>query len=284
MSRSAVLEGVPVRIAAPGRRRVAPELTRDRKVTPLVRIDGGGQERPLIANTWGTLAGVTCPELSPEFCRSCYSASVERRYSSVARLAARNTEAVAALAGNLEALTEYLAEAVRRSSAEFERYRWEGLVADGGDLFRIHWDGDVSSANEARAWRRVALMFPDVALWVYTRSTRWVGLMLGVSNLAVYVSADAENVDRVRRVVRKYPTLRVAACAATHAEAAALHRSLELGRKVRKCPENARTLPLVVPMRGRGELAPGEYGRGACAACRLCVDGVVDVTFSTLHR
>jgi hypothetical protein len=250
----------------------------DRKVSPLVRVRST-QSAAVIGNSVGTTAGVTCPGRT-SFCSSCYAENLQRARPAVADVVERNTAAL--LAGDP---VELHAAAVAEFCAEFDRYLARGLVRERDRIYRHKWDGDVATVEEARAIRSVARRFPTVRFWIYTRSLRWVGSMLGPENLTVYLSADAENVGQVRRLVERYgERVRVAACASTQAEAAEIHAATGSARPLRACPENVGRLPLVVPVERGGELVPGSWGRGACAACRICVVGSADVAFATRKR
>lgn len=250
----------------------------DRKVSPLVRVQSS-KSAAVIGNSVGTTAGDTCPGRT-SFCTSCYAENLQRARPSVANVVDRNTAAL--LAGDP---VELHTAAVAEFCAEFDRYQARGLVRERDRIYRHKWDGDVASVEEARALRAVARRFPSVQFWIYTRSLRWVGSLLGASNLTVYLSTDADNVAQVRRLVERYgERVRVAACARTHAEAAEIHAATGSARPLRVCPENVGRLPLVVPVERGAELEPGTWGRGACAACRICVVGTADVSFATLKR
>lgn len=258
----------------------------DRKTAPLCEVDAD-RARPVIRNTSGTLAGVTCSGESPLFCRSCYGKKAEAYLPSVRQLLARNTDVLRS------ASTSERVEVYRRAVLDFldEARRWVsiGAIAPRDLIYRHRWDGDVLDASDAWAIRKTAAEFPEVAFWLYTRTLTAVPLLLGVPNLAVYVSTDTENADRVRALVERFgPLVNVAACASTQAEARAVWDTVTAGaerRRLLACPENIGRLPLVGALDDpRRAPSAGEFGRGACASCRICIDRTADVGFSTLHK
>lgn len=270
---------------------VTVRLSTDRKVAPTVRRVGTLDRpdyRPALHNAYGLPAGLSCPELT-EFCIECYAQSAER-YPSTAALLAGNLDAhrqagrsVARHAALLDAaLDQYEHEAARLIEA--------GRMRPADRVFRIHWDGDFYSAPYTRAWARVIRQRPHIQFWAYTRSTRYVEHLDGLPNLALYLSTDRYNVEKMRETLRAHPWAHVAYCAGSTDEVPALQRGLARWNRHRRppvhCPENSGRLPLVVASdrRRTSTIEVGADGIGACAACRLCVDGLRDVAFTTSGR
>jgi len=140
--------------------------------------------------------------------------------------------------------------------------------------FRIHWDGDFFSRTYASAWATVIRAFPDVTFWVYTRSftdkLNVVDLLVGIPNLAVYLSVDTANEEWASVIVAEYPEIKIAALSDTMANAGLVINEIRGGsRPGAKCPELIGAIPLIS--------AKG----GACFACQLCPKGKADIRFST---
>lgn len=243
------------------------ELSTDRKTTPVARWESGKREwRPVVKNTIATLAGVTC-DWATKFCLAiCYAFSVENFYPRAKLLAGRNTERMKS--GNL---VEKYQGAIDDYRKQFNLALKRDLPFEPKNIFRHHYDGDISSAEEARAIRAAAVKNPDIGQWIYTRRFDLAHTMLGVPNLKVYLSVDMDNWEKVpRNWVRDGGLL--AFTGMTWDDTEKLSRRL-LWRNSPRCPELTKKLPLVVD-RGNG------YGEGACAACMMCVNGVNHVQFA----
>lgn len=246
------------------------ELSSDRKVTPVARWEANQHRwKPLVNNTIGTLAGVTC-KMATEFCLAiCYAMRVEEFYPRAKALVARNTERVRS--GNL---VEKYQGAIDEYRKQMTLVKNRPLSFEPKNLFRHKYDGDIDSFNEARAIRAVAVKNPDIAQWIYTRRFDLAPSLLGVPNLKVYLSVDPDNWREVpKNWVRDGGML--AFTTGTWEETEKLSRLL-LWRNSPRCPELTKKLPLVVD-RGNG------YGEGACANCMMCVNGVNHVQFAVKH-
>ena len=229
--------------------------TADRKTCTTATTKG---DRPAIANAFGLTAGVTCPGITGICGKVCYATAIER-YPSVKGVVGRN--ATALMDATPLDMRQMLADMVGEYVAEHRR------KAPGTPMmFRIHWDGDFFSVDYAEAWRDVALIFPAVSFWAYTRNPDVIGVLIDVPNIGLYFSADRDNWDIAVRLRREYPSLRLAVMDATFADARALYAG-EFGRPLGACPEQAGRVPLI------------DADGGACAKCRLCVHGKVDVAF-----
>lgn len=257
---------------------VALRRSNDRKVTTKIRRQKS-KDNVLVGNTFGLPAGKSCPGRTT-FCDSCYADALEKFYPSASNLLERNWEALQACGDDVVAmywllsrmLTEFLAEHVKRHGPRLQ------------PIFRIHWDGDLFSDAYTAAWAMVVAEFDHVLFWIYTRSYWWAGHFADLPNIAVYVSVDEYNIEDARTALASWPWLHAAYCADTFADAQVL--ADKLGRRAAPCPENTGRLPLVVAMSGRRtEAVPvGADAQGACAACRLCVDGKRDVMFAVKKR
>lgn len=252
------------------------EVSADRKTSPRVRVRAGKSDA--YPNAFGLPAGPpsaggSCADTT-EFCRSCYAARTERQWSTVARKMARNLSALRACGDSHVALVNAL-------DSMLAGWYVDAVAAGVARTFRIHWDGDFFSEAYAAAWRAIVGAYPDVEFWCYTRAVWAVPILVGAPNLKVYASVDQYNAASWAPVLADYPTVLVAACADTFDHAQDLVISLGR-RRAPACPEGRR-LPLVVGPSGRGSdvPGPGDIGRGACDACRVCIDGRSDIRFAT---
>lgn len=254
----------------------------DRKVDPVVRRQGS-KDAPVLGNTYGLPAGLSCPGRTA-FCDGCYAERTERVFTSSGRLVAANWAAHQAAEASddpVSAHVSILSGVVGDFAARAVKH---GHRARDAAIFRIHWDGDFFSAAYAEAWAQVCAAFPQIRFWAYTRSFDFVDLLADVPNLTLYLSVDAYNCEQAGLLLDIYPSLRAAFCADTQADASVL--ADKVGRSAAPCPENVGRIPLVMSMSGRRTevLQKGADGQGACAACRLCVDGVRDVSFAVKGR
>jgi len=242
------------------------KLSRDRKVAPL-GIYQPSRRRWLatIHNSFGLPSGTSCPGAT-EFCRSCYASRSEQ--SAGVRAAVEYNLRVLQAAGTVDAMTGLLDEMIGR----FDRAATRAALPPELRLFRIHWDGDFFSVDYARAWATVIDRHRDIQFWAYTRSFRppvdVVAEFVGLPNLALYLSVDAENAPDAEAVRARHPGVRLALCAVDYSTA----RALVPGHDAVACPENNRRLSLM------------DDGVGACVTCRLCPDDRRDVMFATSHR
>lgn len=242
------------------------KLSHDRKVSPR-GIPQASRNRwiPTVPNSFGLPAGDSCPGKT-EFCTSCYAERSENS-AGVAEFVKHNLTLLRR-AGTSTRMAVLLGEMVGRYWQEAERLH----LNPADRMFRIHWDGDFWSLDYAAAWRATIVTFPEIQFWAYTRSfvqpVDVVPVLAGVPNLALYLSADGENIEAAREQVARHPGVLLALCGVDYATT----RKMAPERRPIICPENA----------GRMELMSN--GRGACVECRLCPDGRRDVMFSTSHR
>jgi hypothetical protein len=227
--------------------------SKDRKVTNAVSPNG---KTPVIANAFGLPAGraFSCPGAT-DFCESiCYAGKLEKVYTGVRNVLTRNFDALSGL--SVEGMRILLAEMI-------DEFRADCVKRNAEMLFRIHWDGDFFSGAYVAAWQQVIAANPDIRFWVYTRvSTAAMYLhRKGNANLALYFSADRDNID-VARYLESIGIL-IAYVDNTFAQGKAEFPSAT------RCPENNRAIELI-----------SEKG-SACVRCGLCVNGRKSVLFST---
>jgi Gene product 88 len=149
---------------------------------------GGARTRQLLTNGNSKLGrGVhafslprlaSCPGAS-EWCREhCYMANLERIYKAMHEAYHANFRLDADHAHELEARIR--SELVRRKIS----------------TVRLHVDGDFHRAGYVRMWTRIALAFPDVRFFTYTRSwtvkrlRKALDVLRAVPNVTVFASVD----------------------------------------------------------------------------------------------
>lgn len=246
-------------------------LTLDRKVSP----DGWYQSRrarwvPTVPNSFGLPAGLSCPGKT-EFCNDCYAVNSEN--SKGVKEAMQKNWDLLQEAGTIEGMTELLIDVVARYSKTADT---KGIPSDQR-MFRIHWDGDFFSKDYAQAWANTVRAFPEINFWVYTRSfvepVDVLPQIVGIPNLAVFLSTDKYNVDAAHEMLERYPgQLQLAACSDNNIES----RELVRGRRAVECPENIGKLALMEKRKdGSGR------GAGACVTCDLCPGHKADILFAT---
>jgi hypothetical protein len=234
-----------------------PSLKRshDRKVTTLATPNG---KRSAIANTFGLPSGkqYSCPYATSICERICYAGKLEKMYSSVREVLLHNWNLLKD--ADLETMSNLLDDMVAA-------FRLDCKSKDVEMLFRIHWDGDFFSDTYTKAWRAVIMLNPDIKFWVYTRNPHAASTLRDLPNLSLYYSADSENKHLTPEGVK------VAYLANTFADAKSAMLDAT-GKPGASCPEQLKRIPLI-----------SEKG-GACAVCRLCVDGKSDIRFSISKR
>ena len=227
----------------------------DRKVTNLATPNG---KRSAIANTFGLPSGknYSCPGATSVCEKICYAGKLEKMYPSVREVLLHNWNMLKD--ADLETMANLLDDMVAS-------FRLECKAKDVEMLFRIHWDGDFFSDTYAKAWRAVIMLNPDIKFWVYTRVPSAVEILRDLPNLSLYFSTDSEN----KHITPKGVKLAYLADTFADAKSAMLEAT---GKPGASCPEQLKRIPLI-----------SEKG-GACAVCRLCVDGKSDIRFSISKR
>jgi hypothetical protein len=265
-------------------------LHKDRKTSPAVWVGAMGAKRAAVAATIpnafplpaGPLdVGGTCPGVTSA-CVDCYAANLESIFPQFANLATANLATLQHLYGHggqaavvraLVALVDHSASVQRASGVRRASFRW-------------HSDGDLFASWYAAAVRKVCAQTPGVDHWLYTRSLGLVRyLMPRPRNLAVYVSADFDNVRDAAKVAARY-RLPVALLASDNTEAVALWAKVHAVGAVPPavlCPASGSGkygrdgLPFPAHVTGsdgkRSSLRANGPAVGACIACGVCLPG-----------
>lgn len=248
--------------------------SKDRKVTNAVSPNG---KTATIANAFGLPAGkgYSCPGAT-SFCeRICYAGKLEKIYKGVKNILVSNYETLlyADYLDGTHGMYNLIYPMISDFVKDCDNKIMKGNVKVTYD-FRIHWDGDFFSRDYAKAWAAIALSFPNVNFWVYTRSFTEdmfvVDILSGIENMTVYLSADPVNIDLANKVASDYPGVFIATVADTFAEAR--DTIIDTSRKAYNCPENGKRIPLI-----------SEKG-SACIQCGVCVKGRGDVLFSVKKK
>jgi hypothetical protein len=262
----------------------------DAKTAPAVLMGSDSrrrsQARATVPNAFPLPAGPldvggSCPGVTAA-CRNCYAAGLESWAPGFRRAAAANLDALQhlygcagsrAVARALVALVEHSAAVQRAAGVRRPSFRW-------------HSDGDLFASWYAVAVRKACAQTPDVDHWLYTRSLALVRyLMPRPGNLAVYVSADSENVRDAARVAGRYG-LPVAMLADDQTDAVVLWARAHAVAPVPPavlCPASGTGkygrdgLPFPAHVTGpdgkRSTLRSGGPAVGACIACGVCLPG-----------
>jgi hypothetical protein len=207
-------------------------------------------------NSVGFLAGYTCPGATLRCMSKCYTQVFPSHSSNSEGLKAQNTWILLRLLteGDVEGLTNQFKTILDHSYDQFHRYLGRKMtdpkilanqkrMARQGPIWRWQWSGDVVDENHAIAIRNASASYPEVSLYLYTRSFHALGgFYPKPDNLTIWLSSDADNADLVEQIHRQYPWTRIAAMKETPLV------------EDRICPENTGKLPL----------------EGACAACGIC--------------
>lgn len=139
-----------------------------------------------------------CPG-STSICRSsCYVHGLEKHAAATYALYQHNAETLA----------EILSTHATRIVAARALATWITENAPHG--FRWHVSGDVESTLHALWIAMVCAYSPDVRHWIYTRSFAHLDcLRLAGPNLAINLSADADNYEQALAIVDEDPSLRI---------------------------------------------------------------------------
>lgn len=226
-------------------------LKRSKDIKVAASLTPGGAVR--IANSFGLLSGkeYSCPGATSICERVCYAGRLERMRPSVRRVMTDNWVAVST-AGQTS-LESMLQSMINEFIEECNHW-------NAPKLFRIHWDGDFFSDLYINAWRKIILDNPTVRFWTYTRVPSAARALQGLENLALYFSADDENLREAMAL--KEEGVAIAMLRDTFKEAK------EAFPRAAMCPEQRGQLPLA----------------GACVSCGICIRGEADMTFSITKR
>jgi len=151
---------------------------------------------------------------------------------------------------------------------EFARFEAEEAVSPTPWYnYRLHWSGDLFSANYARAWAKAAAKHPKTTFWIYTRSFTkprdYVKYLLAVPNMRVYLSVDVINRDSAIAAIDALPA----------AQADRIKLSY-MAHENNMSPDNRTEASVPCPV-DDGHMAI----EGACAKCRKCIVGQSDIWF-----
>lgn len=200
----------------------------------------------------------------------CYAGRDEMRFPSVSNLVRHNFDLIMACGRSVEKMVELLRPMIGAFRKQYER---RGLPLE----FRWHEDGDFVNLTYAKAVAQVCRENPDIQFWAYTRSfygkVDAVPTLVGVDNLALYVSVDDSNARYVNPDRLAFWEANGVKVARVTADPEPQETMVNLiGRKAPICPEINNKIPLV-----------SESGVGACIVCGMCVTGKAPVIFP-IHR
>lgn len=232
----------------------------DRKVTNMPTPNG---KRSAIMNTFGLPSGkaYSCPNATSICEKICYAGKLERVYTSVKEVLLYNWNLIKD--ADFDTMVSLLDDMVTA-------FELECKAKDAEQIFRIHWDGDFFSDTYAYAWKEVINRHKDTQFWVYTRVESAARILTGIDNLSLYFSTDDEN-KYIGEDLRAEGVAKLAYLSDTFEEGK--EKLLAITNKPgASCPEQLKKIPLI-----------SEKG-GACAVCRLCVDGKSDIRFSISKR
>ena len=203
-----------------------------------------------IANSIGLPSGkaYSCPGATSICEKICYAGRLERMRPSVKSVMLHNWELLKD--ADLNTMEDLLSDMIGDFERECEKWK-------APKSFRIHWDGDFFNDTYTQAWVNIIKRYPDTRFWAYTRVAAAAKLLKGLDNLAIYFSADTENINTARE-----SGLPLAMLSDTFAEAKSYLPRAAM------CPEQRKQIPMA----------------GACIACGICVKGKVDMTFSITKR
>ena len=145
-----------------------------------------------VADVYAHATPRACPGSTPTCRASCY----------VKGLAQHAPEIYSRYQSNADALATILKPGNDRAFflSALKLAQWIEENAAGG--FRWHVSGDVLHAHHALWIAEVCALAPGVEFWIYTRTLEAVPVLIRAHNLAVNVSADADNFIAAREVAQ----------------------------------------------------------------------------------
>lgn len=144
-------------------------------------------------NAFSLVQVADCPYRTPTCEASCYVHGLEKHAPETHALYVHNSAMIRKILADY-----YLTELWHRETLG----PWISENCQGG--FRWHVSGDVFSKQYAAWIGLVCMDSPDVDHWIYTRSFPFIGPLLGIDNLTVNLSCDADNYWWARRVTDEY--------------------------------------------------------------------------------
>lgn len=255
------LTAVPVKFA--GDRKVTNHATQKGELGTAATVND--------KNSFG-LSASRCTNRTP-FCDSCYAASTERQWNTVFEALEHNWRAIEPHLDDKIALYKLLEVGVKESIAQKVK---RNVPVDKWQ-FRWFWDGDIPSQAFAEAMDMIAIAYPDVKFWVYTRCFQYVPT-LTAENMAVYMSTDMWNWEWAVQVRSENPHVMFAFNGKDWEETQAVAELCGEPRGL-KCPEQVGRVDLVEW--STETTKAGKYvGEGACAKCDYCTVGKGNVRFA----
>lgn len=245
----------------------------DRKTSPYVRRKGeqGNNGTPM-KNTFGLPAGprYSCPSAT-SWCwdddnPQCYAEKLTRVFPAVHALLHDNWQTFQSFKRSVPALVRALRPMLEQMIKEADKRGVE-------PVWRWFWNGDIPSKNFAHAMHEIAILYPQVKFWAYTRNFDFVPALNGLDNFVLYLSVDPDNMKKALACKQQNPWVRLAFCADTWDQAQELSDDFGEGFTL-KCPELIGRVPLV-------KWDDSRDGIGACALCGLCIRGNRNVRFSS---
>jgi hypothetical protein len=216
-----------------------------------------------MANTFGLPSGkaYSCPGATSVCEKICYAGNLERIFKGVREVLTKNWEQLKD--ANYLEMYNLLDEMISEFVAECDK-------RNADKLFRIHWDGDFFSVDYTNAWADVIKKYSDVQFWAYTRSDFAVPLLIGISNLSLYFSADEANNDLAIEL-KKIWGVKLAYLAKDFATGKSDFEAIQ-DKSAIPCPENNKKISLI-----------SEKG-SACVMCSQCVFNRNDILFSASKK
>jgi len=228
-----------------------------------------------------------------EYClHYCYASAMERRFVAFKSGAVANLEILRHVYGCAGG------DGLRVALRALVGHAVEHQTRDGlAPTFRWHSDGDcwlgdrASSDAYARAIRAVSSEFGashGLRAWIYTRSLGRVRHLVGSDHLAVYVSADPDNVARATATATRHGA-RLAILGDDSEHVRAMLSDTGYASRVVACPatgkyaRDGRGASYITGVSGRRDMVRGDVVRGACDACAVCVVGCAGVSFVRKH-
>jgi len=261
-------------------------------------------------NTFGLLPGLegTCPGATTgtggcwhkapgrKTC-VCYVDSLMRCYTGIRGILTHNTKVLYDCQGTdneYDQMVELLnAEFERFRAAEARRSKKTGTPPH--TYYRLHWAGDVFDKTYAKAIATAVKHNSDINFWIYTRSFDILPQLVGVVNLAVYLSLDPVNVqtglvafEEATRIIEDYGLKHnIQICYMNHENDFDKHKDravtiLEGRNQIRKLlGEPTRDLSWITDMQLR--TCPVDTGKleleSGCANCKKCLHAKVPIWF-----
>lgn len=126
---------------------------------------------------------------------TCYAYCIAKCFKGAGKVLDDNTKKLQGLEADIrKELVDTFADFKSKTKAWCERHNkdWKDYA-----YFRLHWSGDVFNLQYANALQSAMKKFPDITFWTYTRTFKYVDVLMRASNLILYLSADACNWDDV---------------------------------------------------------------------------------------